>query len=104
MIHPPRVGPMIGAKITAIATMEKPRARCDGSNVSSRIDCWFGCKPPPNMPCNKRNTTSCGRLVAMPHRNDKAVKVAMQIRKYRLRPIRRASQPATGMTIPLATR
>ena len=95
---------MIGAKITAIATSENPLPRCDGSNVSRITDCWLGCSPPPNSPCSSRNTTSCGRLVAMPHRNEHTVNIAMQIRKYRLRPISRPSQPATGTTIPFATR
>ena len=40
----------------------------------------------------------------MPHRNEHTVNIAMQIRKYRLRPISRPSQPATGTTIPFATR
>ena len=104
MIQPPSTGPTIGAKITAIATSENPFARCDGSNVSRITDCWDGCSPPPNSPCSSRNTTSCGRLVAMPHRNEHTVNIAMQIRKYRLRPISRPSQPATGTTMPFATR
>ncbi len=95
---------MIGAKITAIATSENARARCDGSNVSRMTDCCAGCSPPPNRPCNSRNTTSSGRLVAMPHMNEQTVNIAMQIRKYRLRPISRPSHPATGTTMPFATR
>ena len=87
-----------------MATMEKARPRCDGSNVSSTIACWFGCRPPPNKPCSRRNATSSGRLVAMPHRNEQIVNMAMQIRKYRLRPITLPTQPATGSTIPFATR
>ena len=81
MIQPPSTGPMIGAKITATETIEKPLARCEGSKVSSITDCCDGCSPPPNNPCSSRNTTSCGRLVAMPHRNEHSVNIAMQIRK-----------------------
>ena len=71
----------IGAKITAKATTEKPRLRWAGSNVSSTIDCWLGCMPPPKNPCANRNSTSCGIEVAIPHRNEKPVNAAMHSKK-----------------------
>ena len=81
MIQPPSVGPITGAKITAIATTENARPRCAGSNVSRITDCWFGCRPPPKKPCSSRKITSCAKFVAIPHRNEHTVNIAMQIRK-----------------------
>ena len=80
----------------ATATTENARPRCDGSNVSRMMDCWFGCSPPPKKPCSRRNTTSSPRLVAMPHRNEHTVNMATQSRKYCLRPSTRPNQPEIG--------
>ncbi len=40
----------------------------------------------------------------MPHRKLATVNMAMQMTKYRLRPISRPSEPEMGSTMPLATR
>ena len=102
--QPPSIGPRIGAKMMPTATTENARPRCDGSNVSRMMDCWFGCSPPPKKPCSRRNTTSSLRLVAMPHRNEHTVNMATHSRKYCLRPSSRPNQPEIGSTMPLATR
>ena len=78
---PPRVGPSTGATIVAIAVTPKAAPRFSGGKVSRMIACWFGCRPPPKKPCNSRNRTSCGRLLATPHRNEHTVNIAMQIMK-----------------------
>ena len=72
---------MMGAKITAMATTPNALPRRAGGKQSRMIDCWFGCSPPPKKPCIRRNTISSPRLVLVPHRNDEAVNMAMQIRK-----------------------
>ena len=48
--------------------------------------------------------TSVVRLGEIPHRNEASVNNAIDIRKYRFRPITSDNQPEIGMTIALATR
>ncbi len=81
MIQPPSVGPMMGAKITAMATTPNALPRIAGGKVSRMIDCWFGCSPPPKKPCIRRKQISSPRLVLVPHRKEDTVNMAMQIRK-----------------------
>ncbi len=68
------------------------------------MDCWFGCSPPPKKPCISRKQTNSDRLSLVPHRKDETVNIAMQIRKYRFRPISRPRKPEIGSTMPFATR
>src|ERR1700759_2806602 len=44
------------------------------------------------------------RLLAVPHRNEQTVNIAMQMMKYRLRPNTSLSQPEIVSTMPLAIR
>ena len=90
--------------MVAMATTPSALPRCAGSNVSRMMDCWFGCSPPPKNPCIRRKTISSGNDVDVPHRNEQTVNMAMQIRKYRLRPNVSDSQPLIVSTMPLATR
>ena len=82
VIQPPSVGPMIGAKMTAMATTPNALPRCAGSNVSRMIDCWFGCKPPPKKSLHEAEYDEFAQAGARAaQRNDDTVNIAMQIRK-----------------------
>jgi hypothetical protein len=61
--------------------MENAMPRFSGGKVSRMIACWFGCSPPPKNPCASRKMISCGRLVAIPHRNEHRPNAPMQMRK-----------------------
>ena len=50
----------------------------EAQNVSARIACSLGCKPPPPTPCNTRKTISIERFGASPQRNELIVKSATQ--------------------------
>ena len=81
VIQPPMVGPNTGATTVATAVNENARPRCSGGKVSRMMDCWLGCRPPPKKPCRTRKMISCGRLAAIPQRNEQTVNAAMQITK-----------------------
>ena len=70
-----------------------------GGLMSSSTACESGISAAPNTPCSTRKITISGRLVAMPQSMEAAVKPAMEIRNIRLRPIRSASQPESGVMI-----
>src|ERR1700693_1958502 len=78
--------------------------RFAGGNVSARIACSLGCKPPPPVPCNTRKKMSSGRLGASPHRKELA---APRIQKSSSRPAASAGishlvvESKTLFTIPL---
>ena len=67
--------------MVAMAVTPKAAPRLAGSKVSRMMDCWFGCKPPPNSPCMARKITICTRLCEMPHRKEHTVNMAMQMIK-----------------------
>src|ERR1700682_226526 len=79
VIQPPKVGPMAGATTTAIPYNEKAMPRFSTENVSARIACSDGCRPPPPAPCRTRAMMSIGRLVAMPHKNEQTVNNTTQV-------------------------
>ncbi len=67
---------MAGASTTAIPYTAKAIPRLAGGNVSARIDCSLGPRPPPPAPCRTRKRISIPRLGAMPQRNELTVKSA----------------------------
>src|SRR3569833_3695722 len=64
--------------------------------------CDVAMSAPPPSPCTMRHTTRDSSEVARPHRTLAAVKMPSDVRKYRLRPNRAASQPVIGSTITAA--
>ena len=66
--------------------------------------CESGMRGPPPMPCIMRATSITQMLGARPHSTDASVKVTVQARKKRLRPITLASQPVAGRMTALAAR
>src|SRR2546430_17512205 len=79
VIHPPSHGPIVGATTTAIPYTANAMPRFSSGNVSFKIACSLGCKPPPPAPCRILNSTSTPRLGASPHRNELTVNSATQI-------------------------
>src|SRR5260370_34952014 len=86
VIQPPSHGPIVGATTTAIPYTAKAIPRFSRENVSFKIACSLGCKPPPPAPCRMRNSTSTPRLGAKPHRNELTVNNATQEMEKQLRP------------------
>ncbi len=78
VIHPPRVGPMAGAVTTAMPYTAKAMPRLAGANVSARMACSLGCKPPPPAPCSTRQMMSVARLGASPQKKELMVNRATQ--------------------------
>src|SRR6267143_3046338 len=78
VIHPPSQGPMVGATTTAIPYTANAMPRFSSENVSFKMACSLGCKPPPPTPCKMRNSTSTPRLGANPHKNELTVNTATQ--------------------------
>ena len=76
---PPSVGPSAGATTTAIPYTANAMPRCFGANVSARMDCSLGASPPPPAPCSTRKKTSHPSDVAVPHRDELAVKSATHV-------------------------
>ena len=68
------------------------------------MDWASGCIPPPPMPCRMRAAISMGMLTAMPHSSEATVKMRMEMSSSRVRPMRRAIQPAAGSMMAVATR
>src|SRR5258707_6564808 len=77
-IQPASHGPMVGATTTAIPYTAKAMPRFSSENVSFKIACSLGCKPPPPTPCKIRKNTSTPRLGAKPHKNELTVNKATQ--------------------------
>src|SRR5260370_8088587 len=73
VIQPPSHGPMVGATTTAIPYTAKAMPRFSSENVSFKIACSLGCKPPPPTPCKIRKNTSTPRLGAKPHKTNPTV-------------------------------
>jgi hypothetical protein len=71
--------------------------------MSSRTACDSGTSAAPNNPWNSRYMTISVRLPASPHSSDAMVKPATEVRNSRLRPIRSAIQPVTGVAMAAAT-
>ncbi len=67
--------------------------------MSKRMAWESGTSAAPERPCNSRNRTISGRLVAIPHKAEATVKPTIEIRKTFLRPKRPASQPVSGIMI-----
>jgi hypothetical protein len=88
----------------AMAVSENACWRFSGGKWSRMMACCVGCRPPPKKPCTARNSRICVNDVERPQPSDAAVKAATQMRKYRLRPMRRDSEPEMVRTMPLATR
>src|SRR5262245_54131328 len=78
--------------------------RFSSGNVSFRIACSLGCKPPPPTPCKMRKKTSTPRLGARPQRNELTVNKATHHMYKALRPSNHENQPESGRTIALETR
>ena len=76
MIHPPSVGPRIGATMTVMPNAAIAIPRCSGGKVSSMTPWADGWRPPPDMPWMHRKMISSVRLVAMPQAIDAAVNTA----------------------------
>ena len=78
VIQPPSVGPMAGATTTAMPYMAKACPRFSMGNESARIACSDGCNPPPPAPCRTRAKIKIGKLGAIPHKKELAVKSKTQ--------------------------
>ena len=104
VITPPSVGPNTGPQTTTKAKAANAMPRCCGGKVSASIDCSTGASPPPPMPWNTRARISMVRFGAIPQSSDEIANNAIEIRKYRFRPIVSESQPEIGMIAALATR
>src|SRR5262249_59227144 len=72
--------------------------------ISQRIACESGMIGPPPTPWNTRAMISVVRLGAAPEMNELIVNMTVQIRKNRVRPKSRESQPVAGITTALAAR
>src|SRR5512143_2685271 len=83
-----------------IAIAEPWRSR---GNVSSSTDWESGTRLAPNTPCSRRKTTISGRLCAAPHSMEVTVNPATDHMNTRLRPMRAARKPVSGMKIAAAT-
>ena len=59
---------MAGATTTAMPYIANAMPRLAGGNVSARMACSLGCKPPPPVPCRMRKKISMARFGARPHR------------------------------------
>ena len=81
VIHPPRTGPIRGAKITAIPNIAIDFGLSCGGKLSSMIDCPKGKSPPPPSPCKKRARTIIIIELETAHKNDEKVKIIVQIIK-----------------------
>src|SRR4029077_20286485 len=98
------VGPIVGAMTVVMPKRANASPRFSGGNVSARIACAMGCKPPPPAPCSTRKRMIAPRVGAAPHRWELSVKIARQIMKNRFRPKIPANQPVIGRTMALDTR
>src|SRR5437667_5591634 len=76
VIQPPNGGPIAGAVTIAMLYKAKAEPSFDLGNVSTRIACSTGARPPPPTPCSTRKKINIPRLGAMPHRNEVAVNSA----------------------------
>ena len=77
---------------------------CFSGGLMSRSTAWeSGISAAPNTPCSTRNSTISGRLTAAPQSIEAMVKPPIEIRNIRLRPIRSASQPESGVMIAAET-
>src|ERR1700688_3978109 len=76
--------------------------RFSGGKLSRRMDCDSVCSAPPPAPCRARATRMKPSVGAAPHANDDAVKMATQMMKKRLRPIRIENQFEAGSRTALA--
>lgn len=79
VMNPPSVGPMAGARTTAIPYVANAIPRFCGGNVSARIACSLGARPPPPIPCKTRQKISVPNDGATPHRNELVVNSATLI-------------------------
>src|ERR1700722_17700708 len=104
VIQKPKVGAIEGAHTAVIPYNKNAKPRFSGGNVSARIACTIGCRPPPPAPCKIRKKRRRPRLGAIPQSNELTVKIARQVMKKRLRPKMVTSQPLIGSTMALATR
>jgi hypothetical protein len=104
MIHPPTVGPRIGAIMMPPPQTAMAVPRMLSGKISHIIACAIGMTGPPPRPWSTRMATRNSRLGAMPDRNELVVNSTVQIRKNFRRPNRLESQPVAGMMIALAAR
>ena len=81
VIKPPKVGPKMGATIMVMPVSAKAVLRFSGGKASITIDICIGCKPPPAIPCSKRNTMSMGKDTDKPQANEAAVKPTIHNKK-----------------------
>ena len=104
MIHPPSVGPMVGAMMAVMPYSANASPRFCGGNVSARMAWAIGWSPPPPAPCRTRKRISVPKLGAAPHSSELRVNRKMHSRKNRLRPKSVASHPLMGRTMAFETR
>jgi len=104
VIHPPRIGPTIGATITPTPKSAMAMPCSFTGKVSSKIACDKGCMPPPPKPCKTRKNIKLERFQALPQKKELMVKSETENRRYFLRPKNRASHPVIGITIAFDTR
>ena len=70
--------------------------------MSSIVACDSGARPAPNIPCKRRQPTSCGKVCAAPHSIEAQTNPTMQVMNSRLRPNRCAIQPTGAVQIAAA--
>jgi hypothetical protein len=74
--QPPRIGPMAGAMTMVSPYSAKACGRMRNGNVSAKIDCSTGARPPPPTPCMTRQKIICCSVPAVAHIAELIVKMA----------------------------
>lgn len=101
---PPITGPSTGPISVTIHESAIARAMRFGPAAWARIVWPTGIISPPPTPCSTRKPTSEPRLHARPHATDPSTNSATDAIHTRFAPNRSAVQPASGTTVPSASR
>ena len=79
VMNPPSVGPMAGARTTAIPYTANAIPRLATGKVSARMACSLGPRPSPPSPCKTRKKIRKPSDGATPHRNELNVKMITHV-------------------------
>ena len=93
----------MGATNVVMDQMPSAVGLFSGGKMEISNACDPGIMGPDVAPCRTRKKISDGRLQAMPHRKDAAVKHSTENTNVRTTPYRPISQPVSGTPMPLAT-